>query len=162
MRTDRLGNLHRGSRGSVLLEVVLAIALFFMTATFVMSALNGSLSAVRTAQLDADAGDLAVTVLSEVQLGLIPLNNDGPVPIELKGYEGWTWQLTVNDEQSTAQIADLKQIEIRLRHEAEDYTHRTSHLIWNNPNRGLPPEESEGTDALDIPSELGDLPGVLP
>ncbi len=146
--------------GSVLLEVVLAIALFFMTATFVMSALNGSLSAVRTAQLEADAADLSITVLSEVQLGLIPLTSDGPVAIELKGYEGWSWQLVVNDASETAELADLKQIEIVIQHETEGFTHRTSHLIWNDPNRGLPTED--GADDLDLLGELGGLPGGLP
>lgn len=156
------GSLRGRNRGAVLLEVVLAMSLFFMTATFVMNGLNGSMGAVSTAKLEADAADLAVTVLSEVQLGLIPLNSDGPVAIDLKGYEGWAWQLVVEDSQNTTDLPELKQIAIVIRHDDEDFTHRTSHLLWNNPNRGAAPAEDPALNELGIPDELGNLPGVLP
>src|SRR6188474_1162503 len=56
--------------GSVLLEVVLAIVLFAAAAAVVGMALKASIDGAQRLRLSTHAGNLAVTVISELQMGL--------------------------------------------------------------------------------------------
>lgn len=58
-------------RGGILLELLLAIALFAAAASFTMSALRNATDGVRRADLRARAADLAESRLAEVDAGLV-------------------------------------------------------------------------------------------
>src|SRR5687767_5719919 len=61
------GRLPRGEGvGAVLLEVLLALALFCGAAGVIMGSLTSSVRAVDRLRLEAQAADLAVTTLSEI------------------------------------------------------------------------------------------------
>ena len=145
----------RGRAGSVLLEVVIAASLFFIAGIFVMDGLNSAIRGVGTIKLEAEAMDLAVTTFSEVQMGLTPLQSVGPVGVAFSGAEGWTYELIVTGLEDAQDMPQLKKLEIIVRNEANTFTHRTTHLIWDNPN---PQPAVPGVDQ--IPSDLaGQIPG---
>lgn len=138
--------------GAVLMEVVIATALFFVAGIFVMDGLNSAIRGVTTIKLEADATDLAVTTYSEVQMGLTPLQSVGPVGVAYSGAEGWTYELIVSAMEDTLDMPQLKKLEIVVRHDASDFTHRTTHLVWDNPN---PLPAVPGVDQ--VPSDLAGL-----
>lgn len=57
-------------RGSILLEILLAIVLFAGAAAVTIAALNNSLSATRQSEVRLRAADLARTTISEIEAGL--------------------------------------------------------------------------------------------
>ncbi len=61
----------RARRGGILLELLLAIAMFAGAATFTMSALRSALDGVRRAELRARACDLAASKLAQLDAGLV-------------------------------------------------------------------------------------------
>ncbi len=119
-------------QAAALLEVVLALGLFFMTAMFVMDGLNSSLKAVQEAKLEADAADLAVSVFSHVQLGLLDVANQGPTPFDEELYPGWTWQLEVGGVEELPDQTRLKRVELILRNESSRLVHRTTQWIFDD------------------------------
>lgn len=146
---------HRRRAGSVLLEVVIAASLFFIAGIFVMDGLNSAIRGVSTIKLEAEAMDLAVTTFSEVQMGLTPLQSVGPVGVAFSGAEGWTYELVVSGLEDALDMPQLKKLEIIVRNEEKGFTHRTTHLVWDNPN---PQPAVPGVDQ--IPSDLaGQIPG---
>jgi hypothetical protein len=62
----------------VLLEVVIALALFFGAAVVVLVGLHSSVVAARKLRLEARGADLAVTLLSELQMGQLAVEDAGP------------------------------------------------------------------------------------
>ena len=144
------------------MEVVFALSLFFVGAVFVMNGLNGAIRGVNTIKLEADAADLAVTTFSEVQMGLTPMQSVGPVGVAYAGSEGWTYEIIVSGIEDTLDLPQLKKLEIVVRNEAGDFTYRTTHLMWENPNPPLAvPDADQIPDGLtdQIPGDLGDLIG---
>lgn len=121
-------------RGAILLEIILATSLFILGAAFVLDGLSGAWRGVHNAKLEADACDLAVTLQSHLQMGTLEKVNAGPVQFDLPDYADWTWQVeftTVDDSQTLPQ---LQRMEVVIRHSREDFTHRATMLLWNNPN----------------------------
>ena len=82
--------------GMTLLEVVIALALFFAAMAAISEILRmGSVSSVK-AQLRAEASLLGESKLNEVIAGIVPLT-----PVEQQSFEDarqWTWTLTVEDD----------------------------------------------------------------
>lgn len=67
----------RLARGGILLELLLAIAIFAATAMFVLSAMRSALDGMRRAELRARAADLAATRLVELDAGLVSVGDLG-------------------------------------------------------------------------------------
>ena len=87
-------------RGLALLEIVLSLALFVAASTAILGGLGACLRSAQDARLSATASDLAVTLLSEIQMGLVPLENDGPNEYEDERLTGWTWEVIVADAEA--------------------------------------------------------------
>ncbi len=80
-------------QGAVLLEVVLALGLFVAAAAVVSASLNASLESVDRLRLNLHAVNLAVSVLSELQLGTRAVETgSGPQPFE-PPFEQWGWEV---------------------------------------------------------------------
>jgi hypothetical protein len=122
-------------RGAVLLEVVLATALFFMGALVVMGGLNIALRSIQRVQFQAEAADLAVTLLSEVQMRQVPLVDDGPKPYEEDGLTDWTWQIATLPVQQPLglDLPAAKQVEIIIRKKGTDFAYRLTELVDEEP-----------------------------
>ena len=121
---DRLHEL-----GSVLLEVVLAIVLFAAAAAIIGAGLKTAIDGAERLRLNTHAANLAVTVLSELQMGARSLADTGP---EAFGppFEGWTWELAAvpwGDEESRA--VSLTSVEVIVRYEPTEFTHRLAQVI---------------------------------
>ncbi len=137
-------NLHaaKGRAGVVLLEVVLAMSLFFASAMVILAGLSSSLSGMQRVQLEARAQDLAVTALSEVQMGLVPLASDGPTEYEDAALAGWTRQIVVEpyqEQQLGLKLPAFQRVEVTIRYQPTGYA--TSLTI-------LMPEEPPAVDGM--------------
>jgi hypothetical protein len=100
----------------VLLETILALTLFVAAAAVIAGAISSSMSGVERLRLEAHAADLAVTVLSELQIGLRSVANTGPQAFD-PPYEDWSWEVlseTVASENGEA--TGLTQVEVAIRH----------------------------------------------
>ena len=152
--------------GAVLLEVIIALFLLVLTAAFVLDGLSGAMAGVARARLDADATDLAVTVFSEVQLGLIEKTDGGPNPFEISDYEDWTWQVKFTQPQDMTDFPQLVQCEVIVRNEVNGHTHRAMQWLWDDPNAAtlaaLQAELSQDAqDATGGDAAGGDAAGAL-
>src|SRR5204863_6368831 len=81
----------RACSAVVLLEVVLALVLFATAAAIIGAGLSTSIQSVERLRLNAHAANLAVSVLSELQMGTKGFGKRGPQQFEAP-FEGWTWE----------------------------------------------------------------------
>ncbi len=116
-------------RGAVLFEVVVALVLFVAAATVITGGLNAALRSVERLRLNAHAADLAVSVLSELQLGVKTWELTGPQPFEAP-FEGWTWEV-IADAMATDLVAasPLQSVEVIIRHEESELVYRLSQML---------------------------------
>jgi type II secretory pathway pseudopilin PulG len=121
--------------GSVLLEVVLAIVLFAAAAAVIGMGLKASIDGAQRLRLSTHAGNLAVTVISELQMGLRSLADTGP---EAFGppFEGWVWEVAAlpwgqgqAERTLSTSPATLMQVEVTVRYEPEGFVHRLAQVI---------------------------------
>jgi type II secretory pathway pseudopilin PulG len=119
--------------GSVLLEVVLAIVLFAAAAAVIGMGLKASIDGAQRLRLGTHAGNLAVTVISELQMGLRSLADTGP---EAFGppFEGWVWEVEAlpwgqGQAESSRVTATLMRVEVTVRYEPEGFVHRLAQVI---------------------------------
>ena len=122
------------------MEVVLALALFFLAGTVVYGGLSSSMAAVGRVRLAAQAADLAVTKLAEIQLGELDLLDEGPNAYEEEALAEWTWQIIVTSMDSDVLLDDsqappMVQVEIVVAHTSEPVVRRLVQL--------MPAEETE-------------------
>ncbi len=88
-------------RGVVLFEVVLAIALFTLTASIVVGGLGTSVAAVDRLKLKTHAAHLASSVLARLEMGLLSSSEGGERPFPAP-YGGWTYEIARGDETDAA------------------------------------------------------------
>jgi len=106
----------RAGRGTILMEVVLALALFCVSGAIVFSGLSASFGAVDRVRMQAQAADLAVSLLSEIEMGEIEPANDGPNAYEEESLADWTWQVVaVPMEISSLTGPAMRQVEVIVR-----------------------------------------------
>lgn len=130
MRTIR--GTFRGARpAAALLEVILALSLFVAAAAVIMSSLSTSLAVAKDVRLAGIADDLTISLLSQMQLGMISMDDSGPQPCE-EPLEEWTWQV-VNTQPPAgattvvgAPALPIRRIELVLRHPESGYVARTT------------------------------------
>jgi type II secretory pathway pseudopilin PulG len=131
----------------VLLEVVLALILFVGAAAVISSGMTASVAAVERQKLNTHAVNLAVSLLSELQMGRYPLENAGPTPWETP-FEDWTWQIEV---ESTLAVRSseftLKKATITIRHESQPITYRLTQR-FPPPNSGASDTTTESPAAF--------------
>lgn len=132
----------------MLLEVIFATTLFVTTAAIVMLGTSRSLRAARNLQRDSQAADLAVTLLSEIQMGLVPPTDAGP---EAYGelLEGWTWQVVASPVAEQLEETDIVRVEIIITHTMDGYTYHLAHLVpaeGDLPGEPAEPDEPVGED----------------
>ena len=133
----------RDARAIVLLEIIFAITLFAAMAGVVLSSLHSSINAVSRLRLDNRAADLAVTVLSQIQMGDLAPVDDGPNEFA-EPLEDWTWQIVTTDLREPIEGAKIKRVEIFITNTAKDYTHHLAFLLASD-------DGGEGGSALSEP-----------
>ena len=124
---------HRKS-GAILLEVILALTLFVGAAAVISGALNASVDSVEKLRLNTHAVNLAVTVLSEIQLGVRPLEFTGPEPFEAP-FDHWFWELMVSNVEeptsasTTEDSSNFIHLEIIVRHDTSLVEYRLTEIL---------------------------------
>lgn len=115
--------------GSVLLEVVLAIVLFAAAAAIVGLGLKAAMDGTERLRMNTHAGNLAMTVISELQMGLRSLADTGPEAFGPR-YEGWVWELAATPwVQTEALRENLTHVEVIVRHEPTEFVHRFAQVM---------------------------------
>jgi len=115
--------------GAILLEVVLALVLFAAAAAIIGAGLNASISGLERLRLNTHAADIAVSVLSELQLGIKSLTVSGPQACEAP-LQGWTWEAVATPMQAESRDSGhLKMIEVIVRHDEPPTAYRLSQIV---------------------------------
>ena len=124
---------NKAAAGSVLLEVVLAIVLFAAGAAVIGIGLKASMDGAERLRLSTHAGNLAVTVISELQMGLRSLADTGP---EAFGppFEGWVWEVAAlpwgeRQAETIPTSPTSMRVEVIVRYEPEAFVHRLAQVI---------------------------------
>jgi hypothetical protein len=124
----RFQHTHRRS-GSVLLEVVLALALFVGAATIISGGINASIHSVERVRLQNHAVNLAVTVLSEMQMHIRPVAAIGPEPFA-PPFQDWTYKIEIAQKDAPPDVTDtLQPVEVIIRHSTEGTVQRLAQLF---------------------------------
>lgn len=125
----------------MLLEVLLALALFVFAAAVVSSGLSTAVDRTLRLRAQTHALDLAVSVFSELEMGLRPLAAEGPEAFEAP-FEQWTWEIAIVPYTlGTEDRAGLQQVTVVVRSEAPPTVHRLTGLLLsprvgpNEPDR---------------------------
>ena len=131
-------------RGAVLLEVILAVVLFAATAGVLASGLQWSVRMVSDMRLEGQAADLAVTVLSLIQIGQIDAVTSGPNAFDWPD-DAWTWEVDADSflEQTIGGLA-LETVTVRIvvRHVDRPVRHTLTVMI--SPDALDEPDEGAG------------------
>ena len=115
--------------GSVLLEVVLALALFVGAATIITAGINASIHSVERVRLQNHAVNLAITVLSEMQMRIRPITALGPEPFP-PPFQDWTYKIDVAQDDGAPETSEsLRAVEVVIRHSQENVVERLSQLF---------------------------------
>jgi len=115
-------------RAGVLLEVVLALVLFAAAAVIIGGGLNASVNSAARLRLQAHAADLAVTVMSELQMGVRSVGQPGPEPFAAP-FTNWTWQVTSARLESGPGAASFSNVEVVIRHSESALVHRLAQVL---------------------------------
>jgi hypothetical protein len=144
--------------GAVLLEVVMALTLLFTTAAVITGSLNISIASLGRIKLQSQAENLAVSKLSELQMGLIGIADSGPNNYrDDDRLADWTWQVSIGqaDDQTiiVAHGISLKRVEVIIRNTAGDYTYRLVHFLPSRDDQNF--DDAGGSQAR--PAQLAKM-----
>lgn len=136
--------------GAVLLEVVLALALFVVAASILTGGMSSSLDALQRLRLNAHAADLAVTTFSELQMGLKGVSLNGPEPFE-PPLEQWSWEIVATPLETDVEDAGpVQQVEVVIRNEEEALVYRLTQVMQiDSGSSGM---DSEGAGGSEFPN----------
>ncbi len=122
--------------GSILLEVILALALFAITAAIVTSGMNASADSLERQRLNTHAANLAATALAEVQLGIRSPTEAGEQPFPAP-FEQWTAELVVAPtETEIGGASGLLRVEVIIRHQESSLVRRLAQVVRIPSNSG--------------------------
>lgn len=120
---------HRSARGAVLLEVILALVLFAAAAAIIGAGIHSAITGVERQKLNAHAVNLAVSVLSEIQMGLRTVESVGPESF-VSPFDHWTWELVLaSAEDEAGEVSELTRVEVIVRHDDPALVHRLTQLL---------------------------------
>lgn len=115
--------------GAVLLEVVLALVLIAGAAAVIGAGLNASIERVDRLKLNAHAADLAISVMSELQMGSKALSAEGPEMFE-PPFEDWTWEaISELTDEGVRDAGRTRKVEVTVRREEAAVVHRLCQVI---------------------------------
>ncbi len=133
----RIGWSHRSgrARGAVLLEVLLALALFVAAAAVATSALNSGLESLERQKLGLHALNLASSAMAELQLGIRPLAPQSVEPLPAPDQD-WLLELVLAPMESGASAeaeiapeAGPVVVEVVIRHATRPVVQRLAQVL---------------------------------
>ncbi|MEC7881805.1 MAG: hypothetical protein VX961_00640 [Verrucomicrobiota bacterium] len=103
--------------GAVLFEVVLALVLFSFAAVIIANSFSSSLLSVDRMRADLDATNLAISTLSEIELGIKAKETTPTTEFEAP-FEKWTWQVETTEPSEDLDMGGgLTLVEVIIRNE---------------------------------------------
>ena len=157
----------RARTGAVLLEVILAGALLAMGVLIILSGLNSSLRVAQRVQLEAQASDLAVTLLSELQMGLVMPVSDGPNEYEQPELADWTWEIVVEPMAQITQttpadvpLPTFQQVQVVVRNKSTGYALCFTQLMTEEPLGSPAADDTGGTGGFESSEMPADETGI--
>ena len=120
-------------RGIILMEVVLAMALLVLASGVIVGSMTACTRAAARVKLRAHAADLAVTLASEVQMGLLKPAQASPTAFSEAGFTDWTWEMRILTSDSFD--APLERVELTVRHTPTGLTHTLVQMVPVDPLR---------------------------
>lgn len=143
----------RGLRGAILLEVILALALFVAAATVILLGVNASVVAVDRMRLETHAMNHASSTMAALQMQLRPVEGVQEEPLE-PPYEDWVVAIEVEPLESDLVVEALNRVEVIVRHVREPMVVRLTQVLridldlTDEQREALAPMTgSEGSDA---------------
>ncbi len=118
------------------------MSIFVTMGAVILAGIRSGVVATGRLRFEARARNLAITALSELQMGQLALRDDGPNSYEDESLDGWTWQVVVSDPQLGWQGPPLKQVEIVIANTDMDYIYRLGQLVQDDQE-----QEQEQADA---------------
>ncbi len=118
---------------AVLMEVLLALALFVGAAAVATSALNSALESLERQKLGLHALNLASSTLAEVQLGIRPLAPQSVQPLPAP-FQDWAWELVLaplesENSEAAGAASGLVRTEVIIRHSTKPIVQRLSQVL---------------------------------
>ena len=132
--------------GMVLLEVVLATALFSMTALVVLAGMQSCFRSVGRMRVEAQAADLAITKTTEVHVGLLPPEDDGPNEYEEdETLIDWTWEIITEELEIDLETdaPPMIRVQVIVTHTPSNYNYSTQFLVPTPPETEDEEEDPE-------------------
>lgn len=163
----RLAGLN-SSGGAVLLEVIIALAIFISAAAVMVGATTASVNAARKLRLEAQAADLAVTQMSQIQMGVYPPASDGPTPFE-DPLKDWSWQIVADTPENPPQgLPEFKRVQVVITYTPTGFSYRLTELFPPAASDQPQPDQTTPTDSTDaaapkdtgVPSDGGGTSGT--
>ena len=123
------GKLAIGNRkGAVLLEVVLSLALFFISAGVIVGAMQASVRAAERVRLQSRANNLAITVQSWMDVGLVEAA-EAPAE-EFDSAPGWMWSVVAEPLDAGSSLkAPRQRVTIVIQRSDGGFRHEVSALV---------------------------------
>lgn len=110
----------------MLLEVVLALALFIGAATVISAGISASVEAVHRVRFQTHAANLAISIMSELKIGARPLVAIGPENLEAP-FQEWLYRVNLNASDETAsELNATRAVEVIVWHTEENVVHRVT------------------------------------
>ena len=112
--------------GAVLMEVLLALALFVVAAAIVTASLNASLRSLDRQRLHLHAANLAASALAEIQLGARPSTPAPSQPLPAPN-DAWSVEVAPHDAPPDfSGTQPLEHVQVIVRHRSEPVVQRLS------------------------------------
>ena len=128
----------------MLLEVVLALALFIGAATVISGGISASVEAVHRVRLQTHAANLAISVMSELQIGARPLAPVGPENFEAP-FQDWLYRVNFSQgEEAASGTESVRPVEVIVWHTEANAVHRITQFFRASE---LAKSEEEGVKA---------------
>ncbi|HYE30910.1 MAG TPA: hypothetical protein VEH27_05760 [Methylomirabilota bacterium] len=123
--------------GVILLEVVLALALFVAAAAIFTASMDAAMTSLERQRLNLHAENLASSTLAEIQMGAIPLAA-GALPPD-PTLPGWTTEVVLGSVQELAaeMRSPLVQVEVVVRHTNNAVVKRLAQLVRQSEARSF-------------------------
>ncbi len=103
-------------RAAVLLEVLVASSIFTATALVVVGSLSTGLRTAAALAAEAQAENLAVSLLAEIELGIVSPLDVGPEAMA-EPHADWTWEIRTAPVEAAPELVALWRVEAIVRNE---------------------------------------------
>jgi len=116
----------------MLLEVLLALSILFVAGGVITGSMRTSIEQVNRIKLQARASDLAVSVLSQVQMGVLEPISAGPEVFE-PDEPGWVWEVIADPaELADTGLSQMLEVKVIVRHEPTGFSYRIAQWLPQN------------------------------